>query len=155
MTIIAYDGETLCVDGAAVQQGIKHELTKSWQFGTEVITGEGDYTQIAAMRAWYEAGADPDKFPATQRVGMPWCQLIVVGPKGLRRYEKSPVPVDHGHNRCAFGVGKDFAYGALAVGATAELAVYAASQFVPDCGHKPSIYVWKGVTNEEINGKAH
>jgi hypothetical protein len=82
---------------------------------------------------------------------MPWCQLIIVGPNGLRRYENQHVPVDHGRNKCAFGVGKDFAYGALAVGATAELAVHAASQFIPECGLEPISYMWKGITSEETS----
>jgi hypothetical protein len=155
MTIIAYDGETLCVDGAASHDGVKYELTKVWLFKGCAITGVGDASQIAVMRSWYEAGAVPAEFPVTQRIGVPWCQLIVVDHRGLKRYDREPVPIDHEHHKCAFGAGKDFAYGALAVGATAELAVHAVSQFVPDCGHSSTTYQWKVANETTISKSKH
>lgn len=145
MTIIVYDGDELALDGAAIHEGTKVPIVKAWTSPTgEVITGIGNAAQIAVMRDWYLDGAKRDDFPLTgQREGNPWCELIVASRDGLRRYENLHLPVQHGKNKCAFGVGKDFAYGALAMGATASQAAEVALKYAPDTGHGIHTYNWR------------
>ena len=61
-------------------------------------------------------------------------QLILVDSEGLSRYEGTPHPIKHGGNACAFGDASDFAYGALAMGATAVEAVRVAINYSNKCG---------------------
>lgn len=155
MSIIVYDGITLVIDSAAIHEGVKIPLVKHWSVDEQcvIVTGVGNAAQISLMRDWFMAGADPDKFPKSQALGSPWCELIVVNHRGLVRYENTPSPVEHGRNKCAFGSGKDFAYGALAVGATAEQAVTAALQYSPECGHELLSFQWR-YEDEEIKTKS-
>lgn len=149
MTIVVWDGSTLAVDRGVTDGFTMWEQDKAWKVGDIVITGAGHMAQVVAMRDWYARGANPDDFPHTQRVGDSWCELIVVSKAGLIRYERTHIPFEHGHNKCAFGSGKDFAYGALAMGATAEQAVSIANHFSIHCGMGVDVYNFEGDTHEE------
>lgn len=146
MSIIVYDGNELAIDNAAIHEGTKVPILKSWTnpHTGEVLTGVGNAAQIELMIDWHAAGAKAADFPESQRAANPWCELIVVSKAGLQRYETTPIPIRHGHNKCAFGVGKDFAYGALAMGATAAQAAAVALQYAPDTGHGIATYNWNG-----------
>jgi hypothetical protein len=144
MTIIVYDGSELAIDNAAIHDGTKVPILKAWAAPSgEVITGIGNAAQLAVMRDWYLAGAKREDFPQTQRESSPWCELIVVSKDGLKRYENLHLPVQHGHHKCAFGIGKDFAYGALGMGATAAQAAEVALRYAPDTGHGIGTYNWR------------
>jgi hypothetical protein len=103
------------------------EVQKLWRYGVEAITGVGDLAAITAMRDWYMDGADPDKF----RLVNERSSLIVVGPRGLIKFDASPHPVEYHRYRCAFGTGRAYAMGAMAMGATAREAALVASEFDP------------------------
>lgn len=158
MTIIVYDGNELAIDNAGIHEGTKVPMIKSWSTPTgEIITGTGNAAQLALMRDWYAAGAKPEDFPASQSLGNPWCDLIVVNRSGLKRFENTPSAILHGKNKCAFGIGKDFAYGALAMGASASQAAAVALQYAPDTGHGIATFQWKDglngqpASNEKLN----
>lgn len=155
MTIIVYDGHSLAIDNAGVHEGIKVPLVKAFRCNDgSVITGVGNAAQIALMRDWYVNGAKSEEFPESQRQGNPWCELIVVDKDGLTRYEHTPSAVMHARHKCAFGVGKDIAYGALAMGATAEQAATIVTQYHPDCGHGVMTFIWSTDdkrTNKNLN----
>jgi hypothetical protein len=123
------------------------EQDKAWRLGNAVLTGVGNMTLVLAMRNWYVAGRDASKFPTEQTLPDRWCEFIVATPDGLFRYERSPIPIEHGKNKCAFGYGKDFAYGALAMGATAEQAVSIANKFSPHCGMGVDVFNFEGESN--------
>ena len=146
MTTIVFDGDSLAIDNAGLHGGTLMPVVKSWLLPNNVVaTGIGDGAQISLMVEWYKDGADPEKFPASQRIATPWCELIIVKGDGLFRYERSAFPIQHGFNRCAFGTGKDFAYGALAMGATATEALHIAAHFDPTTGQGATIYKLKDV----------
>lgn len=148
MTIVVWDGATLAVDRGVTDGYTMWEQDKAWRLGNAVLTGVGNMTLVLAMRNWYVAGRDASKFPTEQTLPDRWCEFIVATPDGLFRYERSPIPIEHGKNKCAFGYGKDFAYGALAMGATAEQAVSIANKFSPHCGMGVDVFNFEG----EING---
>jgi hypothetical protein len=110
------------------------EQDKAWRVGNAILTGVGSMTLVLTMRDWYINGHHPIQFPTEQTLPDRWCEFIVATPDGLFRYERSPIPIEHGKNKCAFGAGKDFAYGALAMGATAEQAVTIANRYSIHCG---------------------
>lgn len=156
MTIIVYDGQSLAIDNAATHEGVKVPLIKAFRSDNgDVVTGVGNAAQLALMRDWYAAGADPNSFPPTQRLGSPWCELIVVNATGLIRFENTPSAIVHARHKCAFGIGKDIAYGALAMGATAEQAACIVCQYHPDCGHGVMTFIWSDgdgpATNKSLN----
>jgi predicted lipoprotein with Yx(FWY)xxD motif len=68
-------------------------------------------------------------------------QLLVVSRKGVMRYDASPYFIKH-NLKCAFGDGAQFAYGALAMGASAAEAVAIASQYSPTCGQGMDIFTF-------------
>lgn len=138
MTIIVWDGSSLAVDSGATDGFTIWEQEKVWKHGDELITGFGNTNAVLALRKWYLSGADENQFP---RMGDRRGELIVVTIKnGLLRYEDSPHPLEHGFNKCAFGAGKDFAYGALAMGATAEQAAIIATKYSVYCGHGVKVF---------------
>ena len=137
MTIVVWDGETLATDCAATDGAAKWQTTKAWYAQVAgqlvVLSGAGPVQTILSMREWYKRGAIPDELPQAQ-TSPHWCHFIVVTSEGLLRYEQGPYPIEHGRNKCAFGEGKDFAYGAMAMGATAAEAVAVCNDFSPSCG---------------------
>lgn len=143
MTIIVWDGEQLATDCAATDDISLWETIKAWHWaddrGDVVLSGAGPLASILAMREWYKDGAIPAYFPPEQS-GESFCHFLVVTRDGLLRYEQSPHPIEHGITACAFGEGKQFAYGALAMGADAETAVAIANSYSAHCGLGVKVY---------------
>ncbi len=124
-----FDGTVFVVDRTATDGKHRWEEVNVWPTGTgEYVTGVGDRERIAEMRDWYLAGADPEAFPKRQR-NRGRCTFLVVSASGLKRYDRTPVAIDHGRFACAFGVGCQFAAGALAMGADALEAAEIAGRF--------------------------
>jgi len=143
MTVIVWDGYALATDCAATDGATQWETTKAWYHNGEVLSGVGALKNILLMREWYKSGADPAAFPHTQQLPQ-WCHFLVVREDGLWRYEQTHIPIAHGRVPCAFGEGRDFAFGALDMGATAEIAVNITNRHSPHCGLGVKLYVYGG-----------
>lgn len=141
MTVIVFDGTTCAVDSGAVADTTMFRVRKFWTTGDELITGAGETPHVVAMAEWYLAGAKPEEFPPVLYLKRD-AELVVIDSRGVRRYEASPYGVDHGNVRCAFGGGRDFAYGALAMGASATEAAGIACMFSPVCAEPIHTFVW-------------
>jgi len=141
MTVIVYDGHTCAVDSGAATETTMLRVRKFWTRGDELVTGAGDTSHVIAMAEWYLAGAKPEEFPSMIYLKRD-AELIVIDNKGVRRYEASPYAVDHGKGACAFGGGRDFAYGALAYGAPSAQAAKIACAFSPVCAEPIHLFVW-------------
>ena len=129
MGMIVFDGTVFVVDRTATDGKQRWEEVNVWPTGTgEYVTGVGDRERIAEMRDWYLAGADPEAFPKRQR-NRGRCTFLVVSASGLKRYDRTPVAIDHGRFACAFGMGAQVAAGALAMGADALEAAEIAGRF--------------------------
>lgn len=136
MTVIVWDGNHLVTDRKATDGSLKWESSKAWyvgnpHFGTCIVSGVGFLHNIIMLREWFKDGADPAHYPFLHKETN--CQLIVVTDGQLLLFDNSPYPLQK-DAPCAFGHGKDFAYGALAMGATAEQAVDAANKYSQHCG---------------------
>jgi hypothetical protein len=152
MTVIVFDGKACAVDSGAVAGTTTHTINKWWVEGNKFITGAGNASHVVAMAEWYKAGAKPEEFPPMVRA-MRDAELIVTDTQGVRRYEASPYALDHGLTKCAFGEGRDFAYGALAMGATAPRAAKVACMFSPVCAGPIFTCIWDKAGNiKEIRG---
>jgi len=137
MTVIVWDGITLATDCAATDGDAHWKSIKAWEFygeiGKTIMSGAGPLQSILQMRDWYKEGALHNKFPSIQLTPQ-FCHFVIVNSLGLSRYEQGPLPIAHGRDSCAFGEGKDFAYGAMAMGATAKEAVEIANKYSVHCG---------------------
>lgn len=133
MTVIVWDGVTLAADKQCQSGEMVYETTKiAHTPNGEVMAYAGPVAEGLAMMDWYAKGADPDLFPESQK-GQDWAVLVVAAKHGVKHFENVPVPVPS-HGKRAWGSGKDFAMGALQMGATAEQAVQAANAVCVSCG---------------------
>ena len=137
MTVIVWDGSILATDSAATDGAAQWETEKAWYHdcdeGKVILAGAGPLQTILQMRDWFKGGGLHNKFPNAQLTSQ-FCHFVVVNRHGLYRYEQGVIPIEHGLHKCAFGEGKDFAYGALAMGANAETAVKIAIDHSVHCG---------------------
>jgi 20S proteasome alpha/beta subunit len=136
MTIIVWDGKTLAADKQATNAGLKRKVTKIFRIHGDLVGFSGDFDYAQAMRKWLEDGAKLDDFPKHQANNDDWVGVLVIKSDGrIYKYERSAVPIDftEGGVIC-LGSGRDFAYGAMAMGADAVRAVEITCQYESGCG---------------------
>lgn len=142
MSVLVWDGATLACDCSANDGAVRYSIDKMWRVqdgkgGYVYMGGVGAVHDISVMKEWAMGGRVPDKFPNVSNS----CTFVIVTiSTGLIRYTTKPVGIVHGFNKCAFGSGRDFAYGALHHGANAVDAVRAAIRFSQTCGANVSIF---------------
>lgn len=134
MSVIVWDGKTLAADRMVVSGNLKRSTTKIWRRGDMLIAGAGTAVGIQAMLEWIEDGCDKEKFPKL-RDGEDVSVWVVNRSGAMAKFEDSPYPLTYMDDTWADGSGRDFAYGALAMGADAAKAVEVASHFDAFCGH--------------------
>ena len=138
MTVVVWDGKTLATDRMANDGSHKWESSKAWYASINqkpvIISGVGLLQHIVFLREWLKKGGKVEDYPRHILSQHHSPQLVLVKSDGLWVYEGVPVPVSRGFEPCAFGEGKDFAYGALAMGADAEKAVTIANEYSLQCG---------------------
>jgi len=145
MTVIAWDGEVLATDTQCTMGNAKYQSPKAWyeSVGGQacIISGVGTLKNIHRHKEWLIKNKNGDgvSFPYAD-LHHHYYQFILVTKEGLLRYEGTPYPIVHGVNACAFGEASDFAYGALAMGATAIEAVKVAIQYSHQCGGNVESY---------------
>ena len=152
MTVLVWDGLSLATDIQANDGSATWQSSKAWYVTNPhdkigIVSGVGLLRDILNMREWYINGAIPEEFPSDATKS----QLIVIDENGLWLYEGTPHAVCYGHEKIAFGHGKDFAFGALAMGADARQAVLACNQCSLHCGKGVEVYSIYGDTNEKEN----
>lgn len=136
MTIIVWDGKTLAADKQATNSGLKLTVTKIRKIREHLVGFSGDLDYAFAMANWFENGAKVEDFPKHQEDSEKWVGMIVITPdKKVLKYERSPYPMDFTENNAlCIGSGRDFAFGALAMGANAHKAVMIACLYENGCG---------------------
>ncbi len=136
MTVIAWDGKVLATDTQCMLGNAKYQAPKAWYKSVRgqacIISGVGTLRSIHRHKDWLIDNYGVP-FPYAD-LHHHYYQLILVDSEGLSRYEGTPHPIKHGGNACAFGDASDFAYGALAMGATAVEAVRVAMNYSNKCG---------------------
>ena len=137
MSVIAWDGMRLAADKRASLGTLIRTTTKVFRSTRGALVAyAGDADAGEAVLAWFEEGAHPDRFPASQRDKDQWAGLLVVWPDGrLWKYERTPHPVKFPPQMFAIGCGRDFALAAMHLGKTAPEAVEVACHFDSACGN--------------------
>jgi len=140
MTTIAWDGRFLAVDKQTTADGTRRVATKARLAAAGVNTprkvlawaGCGPYGRF--MCEWYEAGADPEKWPKFQYEGDDHAALIVATARRVEVFSAGvasypDLTIIEENPFYAWGSGYRFALGAMDRGATAVEAVLTASRF--------------------------
>lgn len=140
MTVLAWDGISLAADKQATEGGLRHLTTKikrieKGKFKGYLMGGAGCTSQANMMMSWFESGANAQYFPQYQDTEELSAQLLVIAPTGeILRFDFNPIPIVFNDDFYALGNGRDVALGAMAMGATAEIAVKVASDLCSGCG---------------------
>lgn len=131
MTVIVWDGITLAADRQITDGGLVSAGTKLFihRDGSRACAFCGSYVQGMMLKDWYLGGAWVEKWPG----GCSDTTLIVLDEHGCAEYSEFPVrqPIELTY---AWGSGRDYAIGAMAMGATATQAVGVANRFSNECG---------------------
>lgn len=136
MSVIAFDGKSIAADRIGVTDGMRTTSTKLWKVGQEILATYGDPTRGAVLRGWWIRGGKEEDFPARPKdpTNDDLSTLIVVTKNVVRVFVDRPVTYIVEDRFMAWGAGRDFAMGAMAMGATAEQAVEVACRLSIYCG---------------------
>lgn len=138
MSIVAWDGKSIAADKMTVSCDMRSTTTKlvivDGQNGGLFLAWVGESGGGLALLDWYQKGRNPDQWPAAQRTA-DWTRLIVADKNGVVFYEREPFAQSVEEPFMAWGSGRDFAMGAMAMGASAKEAVEVASRFSTTCGN--------------------
>lgn len=130
MTVIVWDGKVLASDAQSTNAGLKRKATKIRKIGGKLYGVSGDWDRGQMLFRWVEGGMKPEDWPEFQKNNDDWVGLVEVREdRSVWKYERVPVPYAIEEEYFAMGSGRDYAYGALAMGADAEKAVAIASSF--------------------------
>ena len=134
MTVIAWDGKTLAADKrACTADGAIAITTKIERFGKALLASSGNAPVGRELREWFKAGADPERFPESNRDDK--ASLIVITTAGVDLYTMGPFPVREEQARASFGCGRDYADAFMACGKTAAEAVALTCEYNAYCGN--------------------
>lgn len=143
MSVIVWDGKSLAADRQATDcdmavKTVKIRKIESGPHAGHIIAWAGCDASGTYLADWYEAGADPDKWPTqAQMDGDNTSRLIVAMHDGTCKHYQGtthPIALFVKEPFRAWGSGRDYAMGALAMGASASEAVEIASRFCITCG---------------------
>lgn len=127
MTTIAWDGKTMAADKQSTGGGMKYQsheskIHKGTYHGMPALfAGAGTSVYSAAVIEWLLAGMPDDK---PEMPSAPDSFTVLVATElGLFEYIDSLRPVPLGIRKWAIGSGNEYAFGAMAAGASAKKAV--------------------------------
>lgn len=128
MSTIVWDGTTLAADKQATNCNTRRTTSKIWKHDDKLLAAHGDLVCAEAMRNWIvNDDMDPNKYPTFAESDDP--HFWVITKAGILVFERKPYPLVFEDKYIADGSGRDFAMGALAMGANAIKAVEVASKF--------------------------
>ena len=131
MTTLVWDGTTLAADKQANVAGMRRQVTKIHKFDNNLVGFSGDYDFAMDMLEWLKSGGEPKTFPETQKKEDTYVNTLwIPSPDKIFVFERSPYPIDFSENMfICMGSGRDFAYGAMDMGADAIRAVEIANKY--------------------------
>ena len=168
MSVIVWDGKCLATDRQANDGSMKWEAEKAWYVthkekkdmkGAEmgwvyvnrhaIVSGVGMLGSILKMRDCFIQNGNLSGIDVPHNSA----ELIVVSKKGLSVWSTNGTAVELSAPM-AFGEGREYALGAMAMGATAEEAVQIANEYSLHCGKGVLKYtLHEGKVEGDLNGK--
>ena len=134
MTVIAWDGKIIAADKQGTYGNLIRVAKKLFRVKDEIVCLAGTAGTGMRVLEWYKSGADPSEWPEDLQTSDDWCQVIVANKHGAFWYDQQPYRMKVREPFTAWGIGADFAIGAMAMGATAIQAVKIASKYCEGCG---------------------
>lgn len=136
MSVIAWDGRILAADRQITNNCLRCEGSKIRALpGNKYVLGwTGENEQGLTLATWFYDGAKIDAWPKFQDDRENWTRLIVATGNSCYFYEMLPVKQVVLDKFAAWGSGRDFALGAMGMGANAIEAVEVAIRFSTECG---------------------
>lgn len=135
MTVYAWDGHHVAADKQATMGGARLGITKIRRIGDKIVVGAGSLSGLIIMFNWIENGEDFEQWPESQKDSDNSAYMLVVPANDKPyRYESLPARIPIEDPFFAGGDGGQFAWGALAAGATAKEAVEIAVKYAEGCG---------------------
>lgn len=136
MSIIVWDGKTLAADKQTTNVNLKRPAPpKIFRRGDLMFAGVGQHQSVRALMEWASGGMLPATFPKDYMDSSGSTALWIINRNGtIGRLEDGPFVIIQDQPYFADGSGRDFAYGAMAMGADAVKAVEIACQYDIYCG---------------------
>lgn len=136
MTVIVYDGRFLAADKLDACGDLKMPCTKIFEAADgSILSGAGRASSILHLKRWYETGCKVDKWPAeVQEDENGFANLVIANQKGVMWLARGPFLLPLESIPMAWGIGREVAMGAMAMGANAMEAVEVANKICRDCG---------------------
>ena len=134
MSVVAWDGKTLAADCQATCADLKTKTKKIFQVGKYILGFSGDEDKVQQLLAWYKDGCKYEDWPKFQEDKERWTRMIIASTEGVFMYEQTPYPMPILADFTAWGSGRDFAIGAMEMGADARRAVEVANIHSTGCG---------------------
>lgn len=139
MSIVVWDGKTLAADKQTTNGNLRRTIaTKIHRCASNpdiLFAGVGEYQALHALRDWVEKGAIPADFPRDYADRSGNTAMWIINRNGsIARIEDGPFFVTQPVKSFADGSGRDFAYGALEMGADAVMAARIACHYDIYCG---------------------
>lgn len=160
MSVIVWDGRILAADrqvtdGGMIRSTTKIRAIKTGKFKGYLLGAAGATATANLMMDWFEAGANPAHFPyeymKSESLGA--TMVAITQDKEIWRYDHLPVPIIMEDEWYATGSGRDFAYGALSMGADAQQAVEIACIHSTECGVSIDVIEWKKIRKQAVSKK--
>lgn len=130
MTTIVWDGKTLAADKQLTDNGIALSTTKIHKFKKHLLFAAGTYTDVQTLLEWWKNGADPKEYPSSQSIKENLVVFQIIKPdKTLWCVDGQPYPYQIENDRYAVGSGRNYALGAMSMGADAVKAVEVACEW--------------------------
>jgi len=134
MSVVVWDGHTLAADKQGTIGDLRVKTTKMVRLDSgELLAWVGGQEEGMALENWYVNGCKPEEWPESQNAEG-WGKLIAIVKGRAYEYEQLPIRQSVQSVPAAWGSGRDFALGALAMGADAVGAVKVACKFSTTCG---------------------
>jgi len=134
MSIVAWNGKMLAADRMGVTAEMRVVSPKLVDIGDGIaIAWTGKADQGLILLQWWRDGCDANAWPAFQQ-GQEWSRLIIASKGRCFYYERNPMEQEVFLPFCAWGIGRDFAMGAMEMGANPQQAIEVASKWSIGCG---------------------
>ena len=150
MSVICWDGKRLAADrqvsdGSMIRSTTKIREIKSGKFKGYLIGAAGATATANLLMDWFEVGAEPKHFPYeyAKSAELGASLLVITTEKEVHRYDHLPVPIVMENREYAIGSGRDFAHGAMEMGADAIKACEIACGLSTDCGVAIDVIEWR------------
>lgn len=135
MSVIAWDGKSIVADKMMTNEGMQSIATKLFKLNSgEIAAFTGDLCEGLALIDWYNNGHKKEDWPEFQTMEN-FTRMVVATSDGIVFYDQLPVAVKIQDKFHAWGSGRDYAMGAMSMGATAMEAVEIACKHSIHCGN--------------------